>query len=187
MFHSSLSQAPFELRDGTLEAHRRLDAAAMRFDLGRRDEYRDYLAWHAALVPSLEAYLERNAIKALLPDWPQRSRAAELLADLAYLGGEPAPVRILDLPRCDGSLLGVAYVLEGLRLSGEMRAQEVEPAIRARASAYITHGAGLKLWPRFVDRLNAIELADMEMEAAIAAANTVFALFERELDAYLRA
>lgn len=83
-----------------------------------------------------------------------------------------------------GALLGAAYVLEGSRLGGAMLVRSVDPALRGVATAYLDHGTGLKLWPRFVDILNTAGLSGAEQQAAIDAANHVFMLFERELEAH---
>lgn len=174
----------FALRDATAPAHQRLDDRAARFDLGRRDDYRHFLIWHAAIVPGLESRLTDGGIADFIPDWPQRRRADALLSDLARLGASEPIAATIELAGGRGALLGAAYVLEGSRLGGAMLVRSVDPALRGVTTAYLDHGTGLKLWPRFVDILNASALSGAEQQAAIDAANQIFMLFERELEAH---
>ena len=133
-------------------------------------------------MPGLEAGLTDGGIADFIPDWPQRRRADALLSDLARLGAsEPAAANI-ELVGGRGALLGTAYVLEGSRLGGAILVRSVDPTLRGVATAYLDHGTGLKLWPRFVDILNASALSGAEQQAAIDAANQIFMLFERELE-----
>lgn len=173
-----LSSLRFALRDGTRSAHERLDAMAAGFDLSLESDYGAFLSWHARLVPELENRLTANGVARLFPDWTERRRADRLTADLGHLGLEPPPAYVVAPGERDAHLVGAAYVLEGSRLGGAVLSKTVAPALRGVATGYLDHGTGLKLWPRFVDRLNRIELSGAETQAAISAANSVFAAFE---------
>ncbi len=171
----------FVLRDRTRAAHEFLDAKASRFNLSRKDDYLRFLVWHGAVVPALERKLRMNGIARFVPDWDERERGAALIDDLEALGASRLRLRDVQLGRDRGTLLGAAYVLEGSRLGGAMLVRGVDPALIGIATAYLDHGAGLKLWPRFVDILDAAGLSGAEQSAAIIAANETFMLFEREL------
>ncbi|WP_338609063.1 biliverdin-producing heme oxygenase [Pelagibacterium nitratireducens] len=174
----------FVLRDATGAAHQRLDEAAGRFDLGSRDDYRRFLVWHGAIVPGLETHMAANGIERIVADWAERKRTAALLSDLGALGVSWPGQADLQLQSGRGALFGMAYVLEGSRLGSAMLVRRVDPALRGAATGYLDHGAGLKLWPRFLDILNTAGLSGAEQQAAIDAANQVFMLFERELLAH---
>lgn len=167
----------FALKAGTRSAHERLDAHASRLDLSDRADYLAFLCWHGTLVPELEAHLAGNGIAEVVADWPERRRTAALAADLAALGASGGPRTDIVLPATRPALVGIAYVLEGSRLGGAMLVRAVAPALRGVATAYLDHGAGHGLWPRFVATINALDFTPADTEAAIGAANGTFALF----------
>lgn len=175
------------LRDGTHDAHERLDAKAMAFDLADRADYARFLVWQGGLVPGLEAHLARNGIARWVPDWNARRRADALIGDIARLGAEPPRARALDGLAADGpGLIGICYVLEGSRVGGAMLVKLVDPALKGVATAYLDHGADQRLWPRFIAILNGLAFSPQETEAAVAAARRTFALFESALDADMK-
>ena len=82
------------LRDGTADAHARVDAAFAGFDLADKDSYARFLMAHAELVWPLEATLPGERV---VDDWEERKRGHLLKEDLAQLprhpraGGDPGP------------------------------------------------------------------------------------------------
>lgn len=171
----------FVLRDGTRSAHERLDRLASEFDLSSPSDYSAFLVWHARLVPTLEQQLTHRGLLRIFPKWVEHRRAAHLLEDLATLGVASPHAEPYQVGTSDAALIGVAYVLEGSRLGGSILSRTVAPELRGKATRYLDHGAGLKLWPRFVSRLDTLDFSEEETAAAIFAANAVFAAFERGL------
>lgn len=168
-----------DLRAATAEAHRSLDATFGAFELQSRSGYRRFLEASAAALLPLEAALSDAGIAAIIPDWEQRVRAAAIAADLAALGGtvRPLPMR----PGfTDAGMLGAAYVLEGSRLGARVLLKQIaasqDPTVAA-ATAYLGHGAGLPLWPRFLAILDNATQGPRETGEAIDAARRAFALF----------
>jgi len=167
------------LREATAPDHKRLDGLLAALDLQRITGYRRFLEINASALLPLERALVAGGVSELLPDWERRARAEAIRADLAAVGGTARP---LAQPNLDTrfDLLGTLYVLEGSRLGAAYLIRSVqrsaEPRVRC-ATAYLGHGAGLKLWPRFVALLEnyADELADRE--AIVQPAKRAFELF----------
>ncbi|SDG12530.1 biliverdin-producing heme oxygenase [Pelagibacterium luteolum] len=171
----------FALRDGTRPAHERLDRLASLFELYDQDDYGAFLVWHARLVPTLEQQLTQRGLLPIFPEWPEHRRAEFLLEDIEALGLSRPFAEPYQVGTTAPELIGVAYVLEGSRLGGAVLSRSVDPALRGTATRYLDHGEGLKLWPRFVSRLDTLDFSGAETKAAVAAANAVFAAFERAL------
>jgi heme oxygenase len=152
------------LKEATAPDHERLDGLLAASDLQTLAGYRRFLEINAAALIPLESALVAGGVDELLPDWERRTRSEAMRADLAAISGVARP---LALPRFDGTfdLLGTLYVLEGSRLGAAYLIKHVkrspDPHVRC-ATAYLGHGAGLKLWPSFVALLEnyADELAD---------------------------
>lgn len=167
-----MTQARFLLREATAGDHARVDAAFARYDLADRASYGRFLRAHARVLPALETAI------AQAPVWSAwRPRAGLLVADLAELG-LPAP-DLFPSPRMGtAARWGALYVLEGSRLGGAVLANSVSAALPRR---YLSarHEAGA--WPGFQAALDAA-MAEGDarwLDDAIAAARTVFSLFER--------
>ena len=167
----------FALRDATSELHASVDRRFSGPFATDTSAYADFLEALARAVVPLERLLERAGIGRLLTDWPARRRAAFLVRDLAILGRDVPPGIAVPPAGNDAWLLGVAYVLEGSRLGGQVllrRALEnPDPAAR-EATHYLRHGVGADLWPRFVAQL---EGRVSEVDDAIAGARAAFGLF----------
>lgn len=167
------------LRAATAETHQALDATFGAFELQSRSGYLRFLEASAAALLPLEAALSEAGIAAIIPDWEQRLRATAIAADLAALGGTVRP-----LPMRPGftaaGMLGAAYVLEGSRLGARVLLKQIaaspDPTVAA-ATAYLGHGAGLPLWPRFLTILDNAAQDPRETGEAIDAARQAFALF----------
>ena len=163
----------------TAEAHQRLDTQLGALDLQSRDGYRQFLAANAAALLPLERALEEAGVHDILPDWDQRARTRAILADLARLGGAATPLptpATLDF----GATLGTLYVLEGSRLGAAVLTRIVAQSsdtIVATATAYLRHGAGERLWPSFLARLDALTITPHHEACAIEAARAAFDLF----------
>ncbi|RVT97876.1 heme oxygenase [Rhodovarius crocodyli] len=170
------------LRSGTRDAHARLDSALPALAFHDPRLYAAFLRWHAAIVPPLERALEQAGIARLIPDWAERRRRDALLADLRALGAACPPAAWIPAPTGDSAMVGTAYVLEGSRLGGAALARTVAASLRPAATAYLEHGAGERLWPRFVEIIDT--LPGICAAEAAAAANRTFALFEAAMPAF---
>lgn len=167
------------LKEATSPDHERLDGLLIAFDLQTLTGYRRFLEINAAALIPLERALAAGGVDELLPDWERRTRSEAIRADLAAIGGRTRP---LTQPRFDSTfdLLGTLYVLEGSRLGAAYLIKDVKRSADPRvgnATAYLGHGAGLKLWPSFVALLEnyADELADPK--AIVRPAKRAFELF----------
>lgn len=170
------------LRDATFEAHRNLDAQLSSFDLAVLSGYRRFLQASASAVLPLEAALVEAGIVRIFPDWPERSRAAAIAADLDKLGSAmPRAVSVLPLTR--SGVFGTMYVLEGSRLGAKFLLKTVagsaDPGVGA-ATAYLSHGSGKRLWQSFLARLASED--GCEEDEATEAARVAFAAFEQAAD-----
>jgi heme oxygenase (biliverdin-IX-beta and delta-forming) len=175
------------LREATASAHGRVDDAFTRLNLGRRNDYRRFLAAHASVILPLEALAGHAGAGQVLEDWPGRCRSGALLNDLAALDLQPPP----PLPLGSGGIvsyggpawvLGVLYVLEGSRLGAQVLRRRVlaGPDAECRAAtAYLSHGMGQALWPSFLAQLVASPYAKGDTGPVIEGARDAFAAFER--------
>jgi heme oxygenase (biliverdin-IX-beta and delta-forming) len=167
------------LRDATAEDHARLDATLGAFDLGTIPGYRRFLEINAAALLPLERSLEQAGVRAVLPDWDDRARAAAILADLTRLGGKACP---LDTPELAdrSAMLGTLYVLEGSRLGAAYLLRTAKACSDPKISgttAFLGHGAGRQFWPLYLAALeaHADELAEDEVVRSARAAFDLFA------------
>lgn len=172
------------LKAYTGAAHERLDAVVGSHDLADRAVYRRFLLGHAAVVGPAERALEQAGVAGWLPDWPSRRRGASLRQDLAALGvtadaDGPFPLG------GEAEVFGALYVLEGSRLGGRVLSQRAgssaDPAVRG-ALRYLTHGLGERLWPTFLERLEASDDTRRRPADAEASALFVFNAFSDALN-----
>jgi heme oxygenase len=170
------------LRDATAAAHRELDAQMSAFDLSVFSGYRRFLQASAGALLPLEAALVEAGIDRLFPDWPERARSEVIAADLDRLAREAhATVSVSPLTR--SGMIGTMYVLEGSRLGAKFLLKTVADAADPRiseATAYLSHGAGKRLWQSFLAKLASEEACDED--EVIAAARGAFAAFELAAD-----
>jgi len=181
------------LRDGTAEAHDRVDAAFADFDLTDRDSYARFLAAHADVVWPLEAALPGERVVA---DWESRKRGALLREDLAFLGrpnlrhpregGDPEPEATSPVtldPRLrgddDAEVAGALYVLEGSRLGGKFLSRRL-PAGFPRA--YLDTDQRAEKWQQLLTVIGRLLRDPIALDKALAAALATFAAFERSAD-----
>jgi heme oxygenase len=168
------------LRDGTREAHERVDAAFAGFDLTDRAQYAAFLHAHAEVLLPLEAALDAAGAEQVTPDWPSRKRGALIAEDLAFLRdagldagpSDTPPWRLNTLEQVAGAL----YVLEGSRLGGKFLARQL-PADFPRA--YLAPDQAAENWRNLLDRLDTILYEPARLQSALAAAHQAFAAFER--------
>lgn len=163
------------LRTATASEHERVDRAFGAFDLSDRDGYRAFLMAQAGPFLAAEAAVDAFDPAALLPDWPQRRRAALIRADLADLDAPVPQTDSLDL-RSESEVLGVIYVLEGSRLGGKMLARNVPMDLPAR---FIRCAPEPKRWQGLIEVLNRHLVTPAQHEMAAVAACAVFDLFCR--------
>lgn len=171
------------LRAATGDAHERVDAAFSRFDLADEDGYRGFLLAQAGGFLPVETALDEAGAERLLPDWPERRRGTLLRADLADLNVTPpepfaAPVFL----SIKAPMLGAIYVLEGSRLGGAVLKKAV-PSHFPRRFLEARQAAGS--WRRLLQALDEFLIRPGDLEAAILAAEEVFARFERAANAQL--
>lgn len=148
--------ARWHLRAATQDLHDEADQLGQGFDLRSGAGYRRFLTAHARAVPGLEAACDAAGLEQLVPDWPQRRRAAALAADLDCLGTPQPPAGPVPVPAGATAALGVAYVLEGSRLGNAMLlrvARGTSTLAHNGATSYLSHGAGVEGWPGFLARL----------------------------------
>jgi heme oxygenase len=170
------------LRDETASAHRELDAQLSSFDLTVWSGYRRFLQASAGALLPLEAALVDAGVVKMFPDWLERSRSAAIAADLGQLGSA-AQSTVSVPPLTRSGMLGTLYVLEGSRLGAKFLLKTVGDAGDPRigeATAYLSHGAGQRLWQSFLARLASEEACDED--EAIEAARAAFAAFEQAAD-----
>lgn len=178
----SLSGLRERMRDATAAAHRELDAQLSSFDLTVFHGYRRFLQASAGALLPLEAALVEAGVAKLLPDWPERARSHAIAADLARLGRD-AQATVFVSPMTPSGVLGTMYVLEGSRLGAKFLLKTVADAADPRigeATAYLSHGAGKRLWQSFLSKLASEDTCDED--EAIEAARAAFAAFERAAD-----
>lgn len=148
-----------------------MDAAYGAYRLGDRDSYAAFLIAHARALPAVEAWLAGRSI-----GFPWRSRREALAADLAALGQVmPAPLSF-DIADDEATCWGALYVTEGSRLGGVMLARQVGEGL---PRAYLESGFGAGEWRAFRHALDAAAGDDAWIDRAVAAAETVFALYAR--------
>jgi heme oxygenase len=164
-----LAQVRQILRTATARHHERVDTAFAAFDLGDAVSYRAFLSAHARVLPAAE-----HAIDLPWDGWMRRTPL--LLRDLADLGAAPKPPPN-GLPLLEpAAQWGCLYVLEGSRLGGAILAERVGSGFPRR---YLSAGHGDGSWRAFLVALAAAGSADGAwIDAAVAAARSVFELFE---------
>lgn len=155
-FPDAPASVRLQLRRSTAELHAALDGCiAPLLSKGVR-EYVTFLRRTAAALLPIEDALEAADVAALVPDWNERSRRQALALDLAELDAGAARAMPFAPIRSDAFGFGVLYVLEGSRLGATSLAGIVAGHSDARlqaATRYLNHGAGRKLWPRFLTQL----------------------------------
>ncbi len=166
------------LRAQTQPLHERLDA---RFDIATLRSREGYTRFLQGNFPSvaIELALEDADVWRVLPDWEQRRRRFDLIADLRSLGSEPAAAPFPLGATDDGTLLGLCYVLEGSRLGAQVIRRAVAAEWAESAMRFLSHGNGQPLWQSFRDALSRIDQDEAAIAAASLAANSAFEWFLR--------
>ena len=179
------------LRKSTEAAHERMHAhdgfSAAAAGAVSPQDYRDLLTrlygFHAAFDAAMRAMPstlgEELSIAA-------RERATLIADDLAGLGAAPGEIAALplcpDLPELtgDGDYLGALYVVEGSTLGGAFIARALAPIAGENRRFFLGHGGeNGRLWRGFVARLDRLDAAPEQADAAERAADLTFAAFER--------
>ena len=172
------------LRDATQADHQRLDAALSPTNFDDSTSYAGFLRAQAGPLFAIETALEQAQVASRVPDWAQRRRREAMRADLARLDA-----RVDETPLAPGfegvaAQFGALYVLEGSRLGGAFLLKRAAASADARvrdATAFLGHGAGLRLWPSFVEALEASSDARADVDALVLGARSAFALFARSV------
>lgn len=171
------------LRSATSDSHDRVDRLFSGTDLTDCGAYARFLMAQAEAHLSVEAALDRSQAASVLPDWPQRQRAALLRADLAELGQAPPPVIEVAPFDTPAAVLGAVYVLEGSRLGGRLLQRSVSPDLPTRFLG-ASDPAG---WRTLLATLDERLQGDVERQIAVTAASDVFRLFEASGQRHLKA
>lgn len=175
------------LRENTAAAHARLDGALGGIDLREQRQYCRFLEAQAQALLPLEATLAESGVRRLFPDWEQRFRSRVLVEDITLLGGDVEPFATLDRLG-DDAIVGTMYVLEGSRLGAayllKIVQESMDPAVR-ETTAYLSHGAGTRLWPNFLRTLERYAATLPDATAMVDAAHAAFALFETTMARFI--
>lgn len=168
------------LRARTQAAHATVDAALWPYLAGGDDGYAKFLRASAGALLPLERALEAAGVARYVADWPERRRSAAVLADLASLGTAPPAPAAVPPVRSEAHAFGMLYTLEGSRLG----ARAVLPGVLASAGArvrgavrFLDHGEA-RLWPDFLERLEASRAARRAPDEAVEGALAAFGAFE---------
>lgn len=162
------------LRERTAASHQRVDDLFSGLKLGHLEDYRRFLAGQAAAFLPVEDLLLDLGIEQSVPGFTANRRGPLLLADLQDLA--IAAPHILPAPalHSEAAQLGAAYVLEGSRLGGSLLQKEVPVTFPAR----FLRAPSTLHWPAFVQILDRRLLSEPQIDAAVSAAQAVFAMFE---------
>ncbi|MES2907374.1 MAG: biliverdin-producing heme oxygenase [Pseudomonadota bacterium] len=163
----------FFLRDNTAGSHRQLDARFSLLDLSLLEDYRSFLTASAAALIPLEHLLEASGVADIFPDWPQRSRRASLIKDCENMSAEISTFDLMRAHFSPDEMAGVVYVLEGSRLGAKLLLKQVQ---HSAAQNYLSHGVSEKLWPSFVDQLEALHV---DRDEVARGAKFAFSVFEK--------
>ncbi len=168
------------LRLSTAPLHARVDAFMSRcLDQGS-EGYAQFLALSAAAVLPLESALSDANVRMIVPDWPRRSRAAALRADLAELDVPVPEARIVPKITEEAFLFGILYVLEGSRLGARVMLESIQvsssDAARS-ATRYLSHGRDQRLWQTFLPQMEASSATHDRPDVAASGAHAAFQLF----------
>ncbi len=165
--------------------HERTEATMGGISLFTRPQYMMFLRIQAAAVAGIE-----QALMPFEPEfaaagirWSLRSHAA--LADLAALGGRPAPATVSVLCSFDGAL-GAAYTLEGSRLGNAMLFRQLQaqnPVLADEASAFLGFPTAPGFWRGFTDRMNAQAPHRSRWPEILKGSISAFDVFQRTAEA----
>jgi heme oxygenase len=168
------------LRRSTADQHAELDAKVSALLSGHEADYILFLHASAAALVPLENALEAAGVASILPDWDARTRRRALICDLADFGGAAQTTLCIPAIETEAFCFGVLYVLEGSRLGATLLARRISerPDHRVRtAMRYLNHGAGQRLWPTFLKRLERAQSVRNAPHDAISGARSAFAIF----------
>jgi heme oxygenase len=168
------------LRQATTALHAELDTRVTSLLAGGELGYAAFLRGSAAATFPIEYALEAAGVASLLPDWKQRSRRRALSLDLVDFDEPIDSTSPFAAIHSDAFGFGVLYVLEGSRLGATSLPRQLSrhPSKRARsATRYLNHGAGQRLWPSFLERLETAQSVRLATHDAVAGAQSAFATF----------
>jgi heme oxygenase len=165
------------LRARTRDAHLSVDRAFGALPLSTSVGYRLFLRTHARALLPLEFAIELSNVHSILPDWGERARRHALAADLRVMGGSDRGIHVAPVSWPASFLLGVLYTLEGSRLGSRTILGLLEGT--GFPTAFLRHGEGLRLWPKFCATLSAIPLEKVDLAELANGAQHAFAVFER--------
>lgn len=163
------------LRLATASDHDAVDRAFSGYDLTDRSRYTRFLTAQASAFLPVEAAIDRSPAIGAIQDWRSRRRAELLRQDLSLLGVEPVEPPALAAFETVEAVLGAVYVLEGSRLGGRMLARRVPADFPC---SFLAAGNPAQ-WRSLLTLLEERLATAQQRAMAIAAARSVFALFEK--------
>jgi heme oxygenase (biliverdin-IX-beta and delta-forming) len=163
------------LREATSEMHASVDLIFSLFGLADAHCYAAFLKAQARALLPVELWLDTKA-HAVAPDWSQRRRGPALMADLVSLTASVPQGELFAVSDDRASVAGVLYVVEGSRLGSRVLAKRVPPAL---PRAYLAATPPPGHWPSLLSKLDDVVIDRASRTAAIEAALSVFARFER--------
>lgn len=182
---SPVASAPAEpdalasLRSATAQAHARLDS---QLPIAHpQASLADYLQ-HVTLIDAWLAEIDllRGAADAWPPGWneAQQGRRARIAADLS--GVSHGPVGLagrIDAPAQlpPGFGWGVAYVVEGSQLGGQMLYRRLHDRLAPHALHYLRGDGSSAQWPRFTAALRTAVTGSALLRGAVDGAQWAFA------------
>jgi heme oxygenase len=179
------------LRAATRDAHDAAERVSVLAALADGTISRDrYAAMLAALLAMFDAWERRHAAflsgEAAALGWRYVSRSTLLRRDLEDLGVDPraGAMTLATHDASSASIWGMLYVVEGSTLGGRVLAGRVREAMPALApTRYLEAGTSEpRYWPRFSAILDVALATGTALDAAIAGARSMFALYERTLE-----
>lgn len=166
-----------DLRAATAAAHARLDS---RLPLAQDHAGPAEYAQHVAVIGDWLADIDRLPVPAWPTGWAaaQHARHARIAADRAEFGLSDlhAPAELPDGPLTASFAWGVAYVVEGSQLGGQMLWRRLRDRLAPHTLQYLQgDGGGRGAWPRFTAALRAAISQPGDLDDARSGAQWAFA------------
>ena len=168
-----------QFRQETASLHKKLDQSINQYSIQSSFGYRRFLTIHAAIIPSVEVWLQSQPDFKTMPDWEHRPRARALFDDMTKLGIKNSPAANMSFLNDTSSVFGICYVLEGSRLGSSYLKSLVKSSVSSNATSFLDHGQGSPYWKTYLAWL---EQKDYSASVAERAAEDAKNLFQAYLD-----
>jgi len=165
----------FQLKEGTQQAHERLDKALIRYDLTTLPGLRAYLSVH---------FLARIHIQKILTGYENlrddKEKLFSLRADFEGLNVRPPSWR--EAPEIGNyHPLGLIYVMAGSSLGSNLLFKQWSKAMDINVLSvnnFMTSAKDNQLWRNFLVHISNTSFSEAETKSIVAAANHCFSVFE---------